>query len=173
MPKSPPTWVVWIEIQLLRESLYLNLSHHPHGWCGLKYFPANNISVFNTVTTHMGGVDWNPILNIYMPYVIVTTHMGGVDWNNIYANSRKYWRWSPPTWVVWIEISAGWGAVAVMGGSPPTWVVWIEIFKRHIEHRIIKSPPTWVVWIEILAIKLQRGTVGSPPTWVVWIEIVS
>ena len=34
--KSPPTWVVWIEILIRNFNSKIVLSHHPHGWCGLK-----------------------------------------------------------------------------------------------------------------------------------------
>ena len=77
--------------------------------------------------------------------------MGGVSWNNPREFNRSDRLESPPTWVVWVEISSvkalwpceisrhphGWcelkfcDLVARGDGnvSPPTWVVWVEIFK--------------------------------------------
>ena len=40
--------------------IYQNtLSHHPHGWCGLKYNHYLYKFRDEIVTTHTGGVDWN------------------------------------------------------------------------------------------------------------------
>ena len=57
---------------------------------------------------------------------------------------------SPPTRVVWIEISAKKLINEVDASSPPTRVVWIEIFKIIATIRNKVSPPTRVVWIEII-----------------------
>ena len=103
------------------------VSHHPHGWCGLKSINRNAFVFPTIVTTHTGGVDWN-----FLAYkslakdFAVTTHTGGVDWNKrtrrkkelLYSHHPHGWcglkshallkttnaRMSPPTRVVWIEI---------------------------------------------------------------------
>ena len=36
---------------------------------------------------------------------LVTTHMGGVDWNQELSSGGCISYVSPPTWVVWIEIT--------------------------------------------------------------------
>ena len=40
--RSPPTRVVWIEIRIKRCFRWILSSHHPHGWCGLKFPPQAN-----------------------------------------------------------------------------------------------------------------------------------
>ena len=58
--RSPPTRVVWIEI-CADSFLYCSIvCHHPHGWCGLKYLANSSKHQNLSVTTHTGGVDWNP-----------------------------------------------------------------------------------------------------------------
>ena len=111
---SPPTWVVWIEIWSITNCDCKTRSHHPHGWCGLKsiqpicynctytshhphgWCGLKSYSVLDclniwSVTTHMGGVDWNWIrLDSSNISVKVTTHMGGVDWNSNWLTDWWY-----------------------------------------------------------------------------------
>ena len=127
---SPPTRVVWIEI-----------------------FTVTNADNTKIVTTHTGGVDWNesPTLR-QKPLYYVTTHTGGVDWNRFcwfcfccdFGHHPHGWcglkfeikklelniKKSPPTRVVWIEITPqniddiqsichhphGWCGLKSMGG---------------------------------------------------------
>ena len=44
---SPPTRVVWIEISSNANDQRAVTSHHPHGWCGLKFI----CTVINNTTT--------------------------------------------------------------------------------------------------------------------------
>ena len=128
--RSPPTRVVWIEI-----------------------FTVTNADNTKIVTTHTGGVDWNesPTLR-QKPLYYVTTHTGGVDWNRFcwfcfccdFGHHPHGWcglkfeikklelniKKSPPTRVVWIEITPqniddiqsichhphGWCGLKSMGG---------------------------------------------------------
>ena len=80
--ESPPTRVVWIEITWKKRGRRTWKSHHPHGWCGLKWVWQISSFARHWVTTHTGGVDWN--------------------WFRQIANQKEWW--SPPTRVVWIEI---------------------------------------------------------------------
>ena len=57
----------------------------------------------------------------------VTTHTGGVDWNGMCNIDGAEYNLSPPTRVVWIEISVGFYLYSTTNASPPTRVVWIEM----------------------------------------------
>ena len=142
---SPPTRVVWIEISIIRTShsrpwvtthtggvdwnfscfnfALIADSHHPHGWCGLKFwvgarvlqtvfvtthtggvdwnYPTFKTLLLTLVTTHTGGVDWNIIQKYLISSLIVTTHTGGVDWN-----SPRWWMW----WI-WYSVTTHTGGV--------------------------------------------------------------
>ena len=56
-PRSPPTRVVWIEIDIEKVKAEAKERHHPHGWCGLKSLIVWIPSWIILVTTHTGGVD--------------------------------------------------------------------------------------------------------------------
>ena len=119
--KSPPTWVVWIEINLWGCNQHWCVS--PPTWVvwiemGLKV----DFCCLFLVTTHMGGVDWNSIKINIIHNNKVTTHMGGVDWNISATLLLISPDMSPPTWVVWIEIvmsDVNW--VAVLCHHPHGW----------------------------------------------------
>ena len=129
----------------------------------------------------MGGVDWN-IHNFKFCHFLFRHHPHG--WCGLKFKREKTEdenNSSPPTWVVWIEISnandqravtievtthtggVDWNfkvlnALLVPPTSPPTRVVWIEIYRLGYEQWCNSmSPPTWVVWIEILCIFRGRN----------------
>ena len=86
------------------------------------------------VATHMGGVSWNrwPVLMLYR-LVHVATHMGGVSWNFEGNWQFTYCGQSPPTWVVWVEISL-WlvglndnCVAALMGGVSWNLFLWLRL----------------------------------------------
>ena len=54
---SPPTRVVWIEMDKYGKKFRSLNSHHPHGWCGLKFLGDIIMWSVSNVTTHTGGVD--------------------------------------------------------------------------------------------------------------------
>ena len=127
------------------------------------------------VTTHTGGVDWNYFICCsIINRIFVTTHTGGVDWNcytnTIFIITTK----SPPTRVVWIEISRRAVCIYLYSVTTHTGGVDWNIVLAFLFRKILMSPPTRVVWIEIMykPKKPPRAT-GSPPTRVVWIEIMS
>ena len=76
--------------------------------------------------------------------------MGGVDWNLNITKGVARGQGSPPTWVVWIEITSGKKSFRIgfvtthMGG-----VDWNNTTNVS-NHFFQLSPPTWVVWIEIM-----------------------
>ena len=169
--RSPPTWVVWIEM-----------------WWRLYH--TTNIFV----TTHMGGVDWNTYIVTIIFRYCVTTHMGGVDWNNQSFCLWHIFKWSPPTWVVWIEILRSLRVrLLIESHHPHGWCglkyhaeVSYIVADSHHPHgwcglkllfncfKVIEMPVTThmggVDWNHIQIIKYHKNT-SSPPTWVVWIEI--
>ena len=55
--QSPPAWEVWIEIFLCWKSSDMPKRHLPHGRCGLKYLPFDELQQSTVVTSRMGGVD--------------------------------------------------------------------------------------------------------------------
>ena len=139
---SPPTRVVWIEIQKGKKALKMK-------WCGLK---------------------WELTSDYMMKSLKVTTHTGGVDWN-LWLLGFRYWGCrSPPTRVVWIEIwydryqrSAN-CVTTHTGGVDWNW--WWHNDNR----RTVRSPPTRVVWIEIIIKKLResKGLVTTHTGGVDW-----
>ena len=152
--------------------VYFNtVSHHPHGWCGLK-LACSSLSFWSfTVTTHTGGVDWNGHILQIIRIDVVTTHTGGVDWNTVF----KCWSWwpkkSPPTRVVWIEIATRQKCQHNQWGHHPHGWCGLK-FRHHLLVVLLAwSPPTRVVWIEMLGATLAEIRDESPPTRVVWIEM--
>ena len=81
-------------------------------------------------------------------------------------------RQSPPTRVVWIEISVSVLLSTVTFSHHPHG--WCGLKSTTLYEQIITklSPPTRVVWIEINAYRLKTGMAESPPTRVVWIEML-
>ena len=165
--KSPPTWVVWIEIY-----------HHLHlmkqidkspptwvVWIEIRCFFSWCIPLY--VTTHMGGVDWNLYIKSF--FVADGCHHphGWCGLKCIMVIWILLLIQSPPTWVVWIEISL---ILLVrkctivtthMGG-----VDW-NLINNIVVTIIIQSPPTRVVWIEIVYGTREQLQVAShhPHGW--------
>ena len=80
-------------------------SHHPHGWCGLKFGKIRKKS--NDIKGHHphGWCGLKSELKVdFCCSFLVTTHTGGVDWNIDGQCVVGKIATSPPTRVVWIEI---------------------------------------------------------------------
>ena len=123
--------------------------HHPHGWCGLKLIRRYNTELADKVTTHTGGVDWNTLNYTMSANQQVTTHTGGVDWNS-------HWQLQVPYLVKVTTHTGGvdWNLPDVEDG--------IEWTSHH--------PHGWC-GLKFNIIFMRRHCIMSPPTRVVWIEI--
>ena len=76
---SPPTRVVWIEILIELCKIKQMICHHPHGWCGLKFAKGYVVKV--VPRSPPTRVVWIEITqeNSVEAEDTVTTHTGGVD----------------------------------------------------------------------------------------------
>ena len=146
---SPPTRVVWIEIEFTAVSVTKRRLSPPTRvvWIeiGICLFTTNK----NWVTTHTGGVDWNPI-DVHIDRAVKSHHPHGWCGLKLLLNNiQKKKQESPPTRVVWIEIRYGYacrwqGSVTTHTGG----VDWNKV-RKHYQTLWKMSPPTRVVWIEI------------------------
>ena len=156
-----------------------SVCHHPHGWCGLKFNWVEAKGDDEAVTTHTGGVDWNPYCTntslattSHHPHGwcglkffwhnnlqghVVTTHTGGVDWNRFYSRSITTNRCHHPH---------GWcGLKLVMQMTKEQSQLshhphgWCGLKSTTLYEQIITklSPPTRVVWIEIEMFEIFDG----------------
>ena len=82
------------------------LGHHPHGWCGLKLLVFKLVQGQKCHHPHGWCGLKSQIPKLAKGGLVVTTHTGGVDWNNRVQRRNYRLRRSPPTRVVWIEIKS-------------------------------------------------------------------
>ena len=127
-----------------------NKSHHPHGWCGLKLVLDGQKQLCNRVTTHTGGVDWN--IEDYKIRISRDSHHphGWCGLKSVRPSQSGGLWWSPPTRVVWIEISP---------------------YLLHYLPCTVTTHTGGVDW-NLCCVKVYRLVCWSPPTRVVWIEII-
>ena len=102
----------------------------------------------------------------------VATHMGGVSWNDELVDIVLEFLESPPTWVVWVEITIGLdtneivGVATHMGG-----VSWNCSHSVYNVSSIVATHMGGVSWNKVY-IGLVRVITGSPPLWVAWVELL-